>query len=334
MTADPHLSEQQAIGVPLPPRELVAHNVQYGAPFVAAAYCRLPGAPPSGIRGEWQHGWHPPEHNIHPELVVGSTGLSREHRVTRIFWVARKDQVDYLSSHGYRRVKAIGMPILYLPKLAVRREPRSLLVMPVHSLETTRHKWNFDQYVEQIASIRHRFSRVVACVHPECIKKGYWAPQFAARGIPVVSGAQINDKNALLRMGVLFSRFEFVTTNGFGSHLAYAAHFRAKPSIYGALAKYAEADYKDDLIFRNCPELLPLLLEVRRSGNLRKLYAEFFCDPWMAKERKKWADFHLGEKHKLRAGQLLQVFFNLKTRLIRYPFSLINEQSPSGERSR
>ena len=56
MTPAPHLSEDQAVGVPLPPREFFDHNVQYGAPFVAAAYCGLPEVPPTGIEGSGSMG--------------------------------------------------------------------------------------------------------------------------------------------------------------------------------------------------------------------------------------------------------------------------------------
>ena len=39
------------------------------------------------LKGEWQHGWIPPERNIHPELVIGSCGLSRLDRRSRTFYV-------------------------------------------------------------------------------------------------------------------------------------------------------------------------------------------------------------------------------------------------------
>ena len=200
-------------------------------------------------------------------------------------------------------------------------------MMPVHSLETTQHNWNFDRYADQIADIKHRFSKVVACVHPECGKKGYWAPHFSKRGISVVSGAHLNDKNSLLRMAVLFSRFEFVTTNGFGSHLAYGAFFGAKPSIYGDAAVYSGNDFRGDMIYANCPEVLPSVWHLLHPAFLKSVYHDFFCDPWLAVTHEKWAQFQLGEGHKLRPRRFRQIFFNLRTRLMHFSSSLINGRS-------
>ncbi len=42
----------------------------------------------------------------------------------------------------------------------------------------------------------------------------------------------------LRRLRRLFGRFEFVTTNGFGSHIAYAAAAGAKVSVFGPYAEF------------------------------------------------------------------------------------------------
>jgi hypothetical protein len=289
--------ESELVGLKLPPRILEPVNWQfgyYGALWVAANYCGFQ-KPPLRIPGEWQHGWAPPQHNIHPEVVVGGNGASEACRSTARFWVAREDQALYLKSHGYAHAEAIGLPIIYVPPPKVSRESGSMLVMPIHSLSYTTHSWNFDQYAEEIGSIANRFSRVVACIHPACFQKDYWVTEFKNRGVPAISGAETTDRNSLLRMALLFSRFEFVTSNGFGSQLAYAGHFGAKPSLFGTIVAYKPIDFANDTsFFRNHPDLLLPMLELLYEPYLRKTFPELFCVPWMAKTCVQWGSWNLG----------------------------------------
>ena len=292
----------------LPARSYCPKNCLYGAPYVAAGYVGLPDLRDPRLRGEWAHGWHPPTHNIHPELVIGSTGKSRLRRHFRHFWVARQDQVDYLSAHGYLHVRAIGLPVVYLPPRKVSRERDSLLVMPVHSLDTTQHNWNFERYAEEIAKLRGRFSRIVICVHTSCAKKGYWVRAFEERGFPIVFGADVGDRNSLLRMKALFSQFEFVTSNGFGSHLAYAAYFGAKPSVYGELPLYQEDDFKNDRLYRSCPDLVQVVLGLMRRESIKSVGAWLFSEPDAAKEALAWGAFQVGHDHKVSPRELQMIF--------------------------
>jgi hypothetical protein len=309
--------ESKLIGTELPKRLFESQNCGYGAQSVAAHYCGFE-EPPLVMSGEWQHGWHPPQHNIHPELVVGTTGSSRDWRDKIPFWVARKDQEEYLRAHGYVRAGAIGLPLVYLPKVEVQREVGSLLVMPVHSLSYTKHSWDFDRYADEIASVAGRFSRVAVCVYPACFQKNYWVTSFRDRGLPVVSGAQYTDPNSLLRIATLFSRFEFVTSNGFGSQLAFAAYLGAKPSIYGTLATYTAEDFSEDLFYRQCPGLLPRGLELVGETHLRKTYPEFFCDPWTARSCEKWGAWQLGAEWKRPPAELRRLFrWTIKKRVSR-----------------
>lgn len=123
-------------------------NCQYGVEHVASRYCGLEQV--HRYPGEWQHGWHPVEHNFHPEFVVGSTGISLHERRYKKFFVARQDQATYLTQHGYRHVEAIGLPIIYVGKPRVERLPRSLLVMPMHSVNDTTHDWDAESYAREV----------------------------------------------------------------------------------------------------------------------------------------------------------------------------------------
>ena len=90
---------------------------------------------------------------------------------TRCF-VARQDEVAFLKAGGYRKVRAIGLPIIYTKPSGLQRIPKSLLVMPTHSIASDVLVPSTEQYVREIASIKNRFGLVAACVSTHCIAKG------------------------------------------------------------------------------------------------------------------------------------------------------------------
>ena len=299
--------ESRIVGVPLPERRLGrGFRAAYGAFQVAASYCGF-SVPPSPFYGEWQHGWHSPEKNFHPEMVVGSNGLSMHKRRTLSYLVARKDQEDFLRSHGYLSVHSVGLPIIYQPPQEVERLPNSLLVMPVHSLEYIKINWNFQQYLSEIEAIRDRFSTVVACVNGSCYRQGYWVKAFQERGIPVVTGADVSDANSYKRLAVLFGRFDFMTTNSDGSHVVYAPLFGIKPSIYGTIPTRRMQDYEKDPLYQNNPEMLAKLVELRSSESIRRHLAHLFAMPWEAQPCQEWANFQAGMQCKKEPKELSQL---------------------------
>jgi FkbM family methyltransferase len=292
---------------PIEVRNIPSLSCGYGADYLAAIYCKLrqPPNPPPGI---WQHGWISAYRSIDPAAVVGGYGSYEGVKQSERFWVARKDQEDYLRSHGYRRVAAIGLPIVYLPPLQTARIPGSLLVMPVHSLEYTTHSWGFEAYAAETARIRERFTHVVACAHPVCWNRGYWVDAFREHGIPVIRGAQGDDRNALLRLQTLFNTFEFVTTNGYGSHLAYASLLGAKVSIYGPFAHYQRADYANTRLYQECPHILEPMLDLTSENTLRQHYPFFFCEPDQASLQQEWAAHEVGQDCRVTPEELRRLF--------------------------
>ena len=279
----------------------------YGADVAVARYCGLkkPPLPPLGL---WQHGWAPQHFNFDPTFVIGADGSYDAVKAKETFWVARRDQEEYLQNHGYLHAKAIGLPLVYLPEQAIERIPNTLLVMPVHSLEYTTHKWNFEEYVDSISQIRHRFEDVVICIHPACWKRGYWVNEFQKQGFTTISGASGADSNGLLRLQMLLRSFEFVTTNGFGSHIAYAAYFGAKPSIFGTYADFGKSDYNNTQLYQSCPYLLEPALEAVSEPVIRQHYPFLFAEPDKAQSLQSWGESEVGSDCKLPPGEIKQLF--------------------------
>jgi FkbM family methyltransferase len=275
----------------------------YGASVLAAAYCGFKDTP-DHLRGYWQHGWSPSYWLPHPpDLVLGTPARPEEY-----YWVARQDEEEYLRSAGFPHVAAIGLPIVYLPPRAIRRRPNSLLVMPAHSLDYTSHNWKFDEYAETIVAIRHEFAEVVVCIHPSCWKHGYWVDVFRSRGFRLVVGANARDRNALERMRYLLSSFEYMVTNSFGSQIAYAAYFGAKPSVYGPYAEYRAEDFQNDPLYRRNPRLLPIALRSFSEAELRRHHPQLFCHPREAAPGVEWGRFEMGEANKVSPRQMRSLF--------------------------
>lgn len=292
----------------LPDRDF-RENHAYGDIKVAAKYSGLKYIP-TDIIGEWQHGWINPKRNIHPEFVVGSDGKSFACRKTGLFFVARQDQVEYLTSEGYDHVEAIGMPIIYVEKPQVTRISNSLLVMPAHSLDETQENWQEHalEYAQYIKDIRSRFLLVVACLHPVDIKKNIWPQVFNSLGIDVVEGATEKDANSLERMAKLFSQFEYMITNSFGSQVAYGSYFGCKVSVSGPKVPWRRSDYDKVLFYKNNPEVLDIMDNWKSTQYIEKAYCEFITQPWEAIQREEWGAWQLGVQCKRSRKEIRRLF--------------------------
>jgi hypothetical protein len=298
-------------------------NAAYGDNFIAARYCGFKDIP-KPVDGEWQHGWIDPSRNIHPEFVIGSDGKSST-RKYKTYFVARNDQVEYLTAHGFKNVHAIGLPVIYTNEPVVERKKGSLLVLPVHSLSDTEEQWNDEEYASYIDSVSGKFNEIVLCLHKSCIDKENWIKAFSKRNIKVVIGADPDDCNTYNRLALLFSRFEYVTTNDIGSHIAYAAYFGAKPSIAGPRPRFERKDYERTVFYGNAPDVLDIVDNWYRTNHYKSKYPFLYLHPDQAESQQKWASFQLGGNEKKPPAELKAILgwrpvdrlmYRLKKRLI------------------
>ena len=285
----------------------------YGAADVAAAYCGFKNVP-DHLRGYWQHGWTASYRMpIPPDLILGTWPKQDEY-----YWVARKDEEQHLRSAGLQHVAAIGMPLIYLPPRPILRRQNSLLVMPAHNLDYVTCSWKFDEYAEAIAAIRHEFSDVVVCISPPCWKHGYWVDAFRKHGFHLIKGAKHSDRNALERVRYLLSTFEYMVTNCFGSHLAYAYYCGAKPSVYGPYATRHAEDFANDPVIRRNPRLLPVTLKSFSEEELRRHRPQLFCHPRDARADDEWGRAELGEPNKVSPRAMRDLFkWSVRARVAR-----------------
>jgi len=298
-------------------RHTISHS--YGAHVVAREYCRLAHRE-LVIPGYWMHGWFPAYHNVHPTLIAHhkKTGQLegydfeaqiREEKETTPQWVGRPDQADFLLRHGYRKVAAIGLPITYVPAPAVQRVPGALLVMPPHS-----HRNHgpddpiAEQYAEMIAAIRSRFDHVCVGLTDDDLARHQWIESFRRRGIDVFTTTDPADPYALYRLRRILSTFEYVTTNGFGSHIAIAAYCGAKVSVWGPYAEFPRERVQRTHGVKMFPELLEEAYSLCTEKALRAHYPFLFVEPDRAVLRQDWGAREVGEPSRVGPPELMRLF--------------------------
>jgi hypothetical protein len=283
----------------------------YGALHVAADYAGLELPAVFTMRGFWQHGVSETWAKRVPSTLVYNLEIS----ATPPFLVARADEVECLRRAGYDGARAIGLPMLYLRQPPRPRTPRSLLIVPTHTLvgDFYPERSEFEAYANEMAAVAKDFDHVVVCIHPNCRKNGLWITEFASRGIQIVYGAQTNDRNALVRMKGLFEQFECVTTNGWGSHVPYALACGAKVSIYGTEPVVrAENLLKDGTWIKNVEALTKMF---SREVQMEKLayIRRFQVKPTKGVLDVQLGQWFLGESHRLSPAEMRSLLCDLIT---------------------
>lgn len=290
-------------GLNLPIQEDSLDFDPYGTRKLISEYCGFNNKPPYVSKNyNWSHGWIPDYWLTNTFMALGGV-----YNPDNWCFCAKKKEEHYLKIvNNYPTAIAIGLNVVYLPETEVERIPNSLLVMPVHSVDfTTNHKnWRFKEYVDQISEIKHLFDKIVVCVHPNCFSHGHWVDDFKNAGFDVIIGIDGSKTNALHRLQYLMKSFEFITTNGFGSMLAYASYFGAKPSIYGTFSEYKFDDVKHDPVFNGNEALMHLSIEATSEKKLRDNFPQLFCFPNESKIDSKWGEYQVGYDCKISPLQL------------------------------
>jgi len=264
-------TKSQTLQISLPKQssiKLYTEPDNYGASNLISSALRLPFTPRSFAY--WLHGW-----NSVPLKYIELFGVDWD----GLYLVARQEEMEFLKKNNKKAV-AIGAPFIYTDYFTsiceLQRKANSLLVLPPHGMSYTTEKWNESMYVEEIASVINDFEFVAVCISPNDIEKNKWVDSFKKINIPIIEGARVNDKNALLRMRSLFNQFEFVTTNSLGSHVAYAAYAGAKVSFFGHYQYYDIGDTKKDDLHKLYPKAFEYLVEEKQERNVRKRYGHLF----------------------------------------------------------
>lgn len=249
----------------------------YGAIEVAAEYCGSPIPMKYPYQWfNWSHGCYGSWRLVHPGLIT----LNLENKKLKYLVATKKDEI-FLKNNGYPNVKAIGLPILYVKDIKIKRIPNSLLIMPSHTVRGDKKvdKEAYESYIDFIKPYLKYFSAVKVCLHSGCIANNMWVNEFTALGIEIIEGADGNDKNALLRQKYLFKQFDFITSNNWGSHIAYALFFGCKVSISGPFTPILKENFLRETAWKNNPETLELLFSDKVKAERNKILKHLYVNP-------------------------------------------------------
>jgi hypothetical protein len=212
-----------------------------------------------------------------------------------------------LSTFGYGDVHAIGLPFAYVSLPNVTRIPGTLLALPAHGLPEAGSRI-FEGYADYVATQRQNFQDAVVCLHRTDFRQPNVRMLFAERGLPVVCGADPDDSDGYDRMAWLFSIFDVVTGNEFGSHVAYAALTGARVAIAGPQPTFDRSYYHNLPFYRNCPAVLDLTEELVESRILERSYPFLYVAPAQAQPCKAWAADQIGLENLRTPEELRQLF--------------------------
>ena len=236
----------------------------------------------------WTHGCHGPWRMVHPGLLTGNVKNK-----TLKYLVESKEQELYLKRHGYKNAIAVGLPIIYVKDVQVSRIPNSLLIMPSHTLQGNNKldQEAYDIYIKFLKPYLKYFDVVKVCLHQGCLANNMWVDEFTALGIDIIEGAHPEDENALLRQKYLFKQFDYVTSNNWGSHVAYALFFGCKLSIAGPYTEMPKKEYLKQHKWAENPELVDLLLGKEMNDYKLKVLKNTYIAP-----HKVQTDVELGKR--------------------------------------
>ncbi len=279
------------------------YSSMYGSDIVTARYCGFstPPCPPLGL---WMHGWYPEARALdRPERLFD---VSMAHLPGLQYWVTTERQAAFLRGLGYAHAKAIGLPLVYVPLPRVPRRAGSLLVMPAHSLPAHDRSWATSEYVESIRALVPAFASITVCVNGHDWDRGNWVKEFSQAGFEVIRGA--GDETTLYKMAALFSEYEYVTTNGFGSLIAYASAFGAKASFHGPFSEVPADTLRNVPFFMDNPELMAAESACCEEQYCRATFPGFFCHPAEAEAHVEWGRREIGWGNRVPPDELKRLF--------------------------
>jgi hypothetical protein len=192
----------------------------YGASHIIAAGLGLPSAPTS--RSSWVHGC-----DLRP--IPRAFFVPHFPNATQTHLVSNLAHQALWREHGYPLSVAVGCPFIYTEPSGAARIEGSTLLMPNHLLaESTGGMEQVIAWLEEMAEKTRHVETVAVCIYQGDVAT--LAPVAERLGLLWFSGAA-HDTLSLPRIRAMFDHFEYVFTNGNGSHVPYAAWAGCKVAL-------------------------------------------------------------------------------------------------------
>jgi FkbM family methyltransferase len=274
------------------------HNA-YGARVLIQKYCGLKSDRRLRIPEIiWQHGWLTPFHNRDPDTLVGESAQT-SYLLNETYLVAREDQAHALRDFGILDSHAIGLPFAYalaMHEEQNRRTPRSVVVMPsAHGSVSSSTSLHLDtSYINYLLEHLDEFGTIKVVMNCDDLENGR-SELWENHGFRVEPGACESDDSSFPRLIEIFSQTEVVTTNGFGSHIVYAAAAGCKVSVAGPGPENISSKNPWSAPFYvNRPDLVKIEYEILADTNCFLKAMGVFTDPVDSVDLTAWARSQIG----------------------------------------
>jgi hypothetical protein len=276
-----------------------SHNIARGLGLTKIPY----------TRASWHHGWY--KYPLcETELIVNEDCVvcCKVNEVPNL--VATKDIEHFLRGKGFPHAIAVGDPLLYTQQTTVERIPGSLLIIPEHSIKETNVNIECNRkppLPDTIASLKSKFSTVVACIGGFCVSRNNYGNTFEGIGIPWILGAWLYDSFALQRIRNLFSQFEYIATDSIGSHIPYAGYCGCKLIYYGKGRNLTKKDFSETPIYIKYPKLIDIVIHEQKLETIQKRFPILFSNDTKSEALKTWSMEVLGAKHQITPNEIAEL---------------------------
>lgn len=267
----------------------------------------------------WVHGW------IFSELkFIEKFNTSQYYPHLKI--VANKSQEEFIKSYGFNKVITAGYPYIYVEKNPkIKKFKNSLLVMPPKNSMDTLSRWNEDEFIDQIISIKKNFDSVFFCIDQVSFNNKIWIEKIIKNNFQFVIGADSRDANSLLRMKIIFQHFDYVHSPVIGSAIAYAAYEGCKVSISNNYLEYDISGYMNHPLYLKNKPYIEYEIYTQSKEYAKNKYGFLFKEPLEGLILNDWAKTQLGFEFK---KNILELPYLLGWRMIDklkfYPLKYIN----------
>ena len=207
--------------------------------------------------------------------------------------------------------KAVGDPFIYTKEANVERIPKSLLIVPWHSIKEANSE-NYQSSIklllpEKLDILKEKFSTIVACIGGFCVQRNNYINIYEDAGIPWITGAWLHDAYGLQRMRNIFSQFEYVSTNSIGSHIPYAGYCGCKVSYYGNGENRDPKDFLEIPVYKMFPKLIDIVIKENRLENIKEKYSFLFSTIESSLTIEEWSRDVLGFENKILHHELAKL---------------------------
>jgi hypothetical protein len=273
----------------------------YGSAWIAAAYCKLK-SPPFWSGEIWQHGWAYGCIKM-PEQIFGSFINNKKIKCL----VATRKIENFLKSEGYKNAKAIGLPYVYLSDTCVERNKNTLLAMPTHTVPgSSLDKKKIREYIDYICSLKKSFKKITFCLNAHDYKHEDVRNLASYAGLDVICGVD-GGRSSLKEQYIRFKSYSHMTTNGAGSHIAYAAATGMKISISGPFHEYNEDSLSGIDFYKQFPSAISSAIERSSKNYLMSQWPWLFVSPENSIENIVWGGSEIGSDCKQTPQELQKV---------------------------